>query len=266
MRAVVRDWILAAARVGPIRRLVLTVHLRRKRQRRALHPFDREMGIRAGGFVSPSLLFPHRSDADRPAGYLGCMPGTARRIIECIPDPADWSFVDLGCGMGRALVVASGFPFRSVIGIECNADLVRIARANAARIAKRFPNRVLIEVERGDAARPPVRGATVLFMYHPFGPGVMTRLLDHVEASIRPEDRLLLVYLNPVCGGQVDARRSFRRWRAEILAHDATDRVHSNDAGDAVVIWYVGERSPTAMRGADRRIVVEGAARAGLLD
>ena len=41
-------------------------------------------------------------------------------------------FVDLGCGKGRALLLASRFPFKEIIGVELSATLCEIARRNIA--------------------------------------------------------------------------------------------------------------------------------------
>lgn len=47
--------------------------------------------------------------------------------------PPDWSrfsFVDLGCGKGRALLLASRHPFLQILGVELDSNLARTARAN----------------------------------------------------------------------------------------------------------------------------------------
>ena len=44
----------------------------------------------------------------------------------------EFTFVDLGAGMGRAMLLASEYPFRAVLEVEINATLARIARKNAA--------------------------------------------------------------------------------------------------------------------------------------
>lgn len=43
------------------------------------------------------------------------------------------SFVDLGCGKGRALILAAQLPFREVIGVEVSPVLSRIASDNVAK-------------------------------------------------------------------------------------------------------------------------------------
>src|SRR5215211_9528844 len=39
-------------------------------------------------------------------------------------------FVDYGSGLGRAVLVAAGFPFRRVMGVELSTEMTDRARAN----------------------------------------------------------------------------------------------------------------------------------------
>src|SRR5207245_5268496 len=45
--------------------------------------------------------------------------------------PSQLTFVDFGCGKGRALVLAAEHGFRRVLGIECDAQLFAAAQRNA---------------------------------------------------------------------------------------------------------------------------------------
>jgi predicted RNA methylase len=47
-------------------------------------------------------------------------------------------FLDLGCGMGRAVIMAAMRPFRRVIGVELIPDLCRIANDNIRRSSSRL--------------------------------------------------------------------------------------------------------------------------------
>src|SRR5689334_6318907 len=43
---------------------------------------------------------------------------------------ADFTFIDLGSGKGRTLMMASDYPFRRIFGLELLPDLDRIAQEN----------------------------------------------------------------------------------------------------------------------------------------
>ena len=46
----------------------------------------------------------------------------------------DFTFIDLGCGKGRVLLMASDYPFKKIIGVEFMPELHRAAQKNIARL------------------------------------------------------------------------------------------------------------------------------------
>jgi hypothetical protein len=132
-----RHFIYKAAGVPALRGLALAAHnlLHRDRPWMRPHPFDQENGIDTGGFV-PSRLMPTGHDADQHStAYAGCQPSCLRAAISAIPTPDQTIFMDLGCGKGRALIVASEWPFRQILGVELSPRLARAAQKNAKIIA-----------------------------------------------------------------------------------------------------------------------------------
>ncbi len=108
-------------------------------------------------------------------------------------DPAAYTFIDLGCGKGRQLLVAAACGFRRVVGVEFSAKLTKIARRNASIM--KFEN---IEVVTGDAAAfqfddPRI----VIYMFNPFTAEVMSRVLYNLHFANLAE--LIVIYENPSC-------------------------------------------------------------------
>lgn len=93
------------------------------------------------------------------------------------------SFVDIGCGKGKACFYASRFGFSRVVGVDFDPRLVEAAEANKA--AFRYPAEA-IEFLVGDAADylVPEDGALV-FMFNPFDASVMERFLERNAARLR---------------------------------------------------------------------------------
>ena len=113
-------------------------------------------------------------------------------------DPARFTFVDLGCGKGRALIMAWELKFRRIIGVEIVPELADIARANLTRLG------VSAEVRTIDAlffVFPPE--PVVLFLYNPFGTEVVEAVIESLRAGDVPE--LFIVYKNPRYGSLLDA-------------------------------------------------------------
>ena len=180
--------------------------------------------MRTAGYVPWWLLGEAGHARESNLGYGGCQPSCLRRALSTVTDQERYTFLDLGCGKGRGLIVASEFSFRRVMGIEIDAALCRICRANAAAIRARFPARPVIEVSEGDAtvlALPP--GDLVVFIYHAFGLALLQRLVERL--MVAGESRsLFVIYQNPVFGHVLDGQSGMRRWFAETVACEADER------------------------------------------
>jgi hypothetical protein len=88
-----------------------------------VHPFDARYGVDTGGLIGGGeLRSGHRNDVFNTA-YYGMSPSRFQWVMECwIADRShaaleNYSFVDLGCGKGRAVMMASAFGFREVVGL-----------------------------------------------------------------------------------------------------------------------------------------------------
>ncbi|HEU5458614.1 MAG TPA: class I SAM-dependent methyltransferase [Terracidiphilus sp.] len=183
------------------------------------HPFDEEFGVRTSGLVAGRhLKSGHRHDRHATA-YFGVAPSVFRQLMErwrrSRPEARleEFTFLDAGAGMGRALLLAGEMPFRGVIGVELNGTLARIARRNAASWKKAGRARTAIKVMCADAAelRFPA-GMCVLFLFNPFGSAVMRKLTERVAAQFsgRPGE-LDLIYVNHEQEGVLETARGFVR-------------------------------------------------------
>ena len=175
------------------------------------HPFDVAYGVDTGGLVWGEGL----EDAPRgkagywATGYYGISPSAFTRALMRLD--LEWSrfaFVDVGCGKGRAILLALRFPFRRVLGVELSPGLAAVAASNLERF--RAPWRlsdVPAEAVAGDATEFPVpEGPVMFFLYHPFAAPVMRRFLQHVtEAAKREPREMILLYANPELGAMVGA-------------------------------------------------------------
>ena len=146
-----------------------------------------------------------------PPGELGIAPSghayqasPERKIVSAIRSlPIEFrkfTFIDLGSGKGRVLVVAARFRFRQIIGVEISAALCRVASENT----RRFPN---VSIVCGDAGgyRLPA-GACVVYLGNPFEAEVMAAVLGNVEERWkRDPSPIYLVYLVPECRRLLDA-------------------------------------------------------------
>ena len=168
-----------------------------------VHPFDRKHGVHTSGLIPGRFLKTgHRHDRHSTA-YFGVAPSVFHELVRrwqrtrpCA-SIQDITFVDVGAGMGRAMLLAAEFPFRKVTGIELNPILARIARQNL-RIWRSNGRRAPMRIVSGDALdmRSP-KGPTLVFLFNPFGAPVMRRFLPNLAKSFADRPcQLDLLYVN----------------------------------------------------------------------
>lgn len=183
------------------------------------HPFDAAYGVRTSGLVVGRALTSGHPHDQHATAYYGVAPSVFQSLIKrwIKSRPAgrlqETTFVDIGAGMGRGLLLAAEMPFRSVIGVELNPVLARIARRNLTLWRKSGRALASMRLMEGDAAEftwP--EGACVAFLFNPFASVVMRRLLISLENQFahRP-DELDLLYVNNEQEGVLETRRS-RGW------------------------------------------------------
>lgn len=168
------------------------------------HPFDAQFGVKTSGLVAGRHLKSGHPHDRHSTAYYGVAPSVFHALVKrwqkTTPPAslAETTFVDLGAGMGRALLLASTLNFKSVIGVELHPLLVSIARGNARLWRASGRERSAIRIVQDDAvefALPP--GPVVVFLFNPFGATVLRRLLKSWrKAASRMPGHLDLLYVN----------------------------------------------------------------------
>jgi predicted RNA methylase len=129
-----------------------------------------------------------------------------RRILAGVRvDPREYTFVDLGSGKGRAVLLAATYGFAKVIGVELSDELHTIAQRNVRRFTNRVSSLSPIELVCGDARTYELpRRNLVVFLYNPFIGEVLEDVARQVETFLSSERAdLWLLYRNPQCADRV---------------------------------------------------------------
>ena len=183
------------------------------------HPFDIANGVRTSGLVAGRhLKSGHRHDRHATA-YYGVAPSLFQSLIRRwqrrgLAVPTDEiSFIDVGAGMGRGLLLAAEMRFREVVGVELNPVLVGIARRNAgvwrALGRARSPMRICC-ADAVEFRLPP--GPCLAFLFNPFGGPVMRRFLKKLAAEFEGRrGQLDLLYVNNEQEAVFEQASGFRR-------------------------------------------------------
>jgi predicted RNA methylase len=168
------------------------------------HPFDVEFGVRTSGLIAGRhLKSGHRHDRHSTA-YFGVAPSVFRSLMRRwqrtrgAASLQDFTFVDVGAGMGRAVLLAAESPFKAVVGVELHPGLAAIARKNLTVWRKADRARAPMKVICVDAVEfewP--MGPCLAFLFNPFGAAVMRRMLKALAKSFKGrEGELDLLYVN----------------------------------------------------------------------
>jgi SAM-dependent methyltransferase len=251
----------SGGRIPVIRQMMTILHGVRHRRDPWMkrHPFDISYGTTTSGTLPPWLLRSGDFADAHITGYAGCQPSCLRQALSVIPQAEVYTFLDFGCGKGRALIIASETPFKRILGVELAAGLVKVARRNTRIIRRRHPRRTPIEIVQGDATTIPLpEGNLVIFLYHPFGPELVARMLSRLVDAVAGNKRaIFLIYENPVYGKMVDSTQKFTRWYCDNVPCSASEAGFAPDDSESVVIWRIATTMPISPReGATKPIVI----------
>lgn len=141
----------------------------------------------------------------------------------------EFTFVDIGAGMGRAVLLAGEYPFRKVTGVELHPTLARIARRNATVWRATGKIRAPIRIVCRDAVefRFPA-GPCVAFLFNPFAGTVLRRLLTGLanDFAARPGE-LDILYVNNEHESVLEQQAGFAR-----LFHGQVQRTRADAIAD----------------------------------
>jgi SAM-dependent methyltransferase len=111
-------------------------------------------------------------------------------------DVSRLTFVDLGSGKGRAVLVAARRPFVRAVGIEHSGTLHAAALRNLEAVTSRGPLACPVHFFCGDAASHPLPdGPLLVYLYNPFGPEVVAKVLARLHGR-----EVRIAYVNPLEG------------------------------------------------------------------
>jgi SAM-dependent methyltransferase len=178
------------------------------------------------------------TDGRLPGDYVGdaiqyepTNPATVHHVMRSLSIAyEDFELIDVGCGKGRTILLASDYPFARITGIELSPVTSEIAKRNIATYTSREPETLRcrnIHVLCANAVDFAVPDANVVFfMFNPFVRDVFSRFIEHVHraAEAHPQRKFLLAYVNPwQCEASLEASGYFSR----VAEHQVIPRVWS---------------------------------------
>ncbi len=187
--------------------------------------FDRKHGTMTS---RASVLTAGGEPVRRGTGYHPAAEAEFREMLTRLPIRyEEHTFVDIGAGVGKTLLMASEWPFHRIVGVELGDRLVSVARDNIAAYRSSRQKCHDISVMHADALEYELpTDPTVLFLFNPFGGLTMGRFVDRVRLQRSAAGQLHVIYYNPqhpehfaadafapvACGLGLQGRYRIYRW------------------------------------------------------
>jgi SAM-dependent methyltransferase len=226
---------------GTGRVMIERVVSRRELEAMPVHPFDVEFGVNTSGFVGAWELEGYGPNQRYSNPYYGVPPSRLREALRRWKQMVEgegramdeFTFVDIGCGKGRAMMIASEMEFREVVGLELSSELVDIARRNLERWEQMGRAHSPLRVVEGDAtaAELPAR-SWLIFIYNSFQAPVMRKMLERLETiAAEVSGTIFLLYVVPEQEGVIAEFPCFKLLWSEVIPlspeEEMVDRVSS---------------------------------------
>jgi len=140
-----------------------------------------------------------------------------------------FTFIDLGSGKGRTLLMASDFPFRRIVGVELLPELHQIALENLRCYKSKSQKCWALEAVCGDATEFSFPAEPlVLYLFNPLPEPGLRRVVANLKNSLRARPReVYVLYHNPLLEHVLTAS-------AGLTKLDGTEQYSVYSAGKAV--------------------------------
>jgi SAM-dependent methyltransferase len=186
----------------------------RRRQRYGDADYDWDHRVNT---TSAAVSWPDRLLGVFHSPYQPTEPALFHEMLEALHqqglDFREFTFIDLGSGKGRTLLLASDYPFRRILGVELLPALHQIAQENLQKYHSESQKCFTLESICADAtAFPFPAGPTVLYLFNPFPESGLRRTLANLEQSLRQNPRRVYVlYHNPLLENVIGASAAFTK-------------------------------------------------------
>jgi len=175
--------------------------------------FDWQHGVSTCGDANLANLTLVGRNTDHGVFYHPAHPKLLFELFNSLKiDFTAYTFVDLGSGKGRPLLVASEFPFSEVIGVEFAAELHEIASQNIQRYkskTQRCKNVRSVNLDAAEFEMPLT--PLVLYLFNPFRPAVLIPVLQRLQRSLESHPRdVTFFYLAPFHSGLIEQHTALR--------------------------------------------------------
>jgi hypothetical protein len=186
--------------VAPIRLLREYLDAKAVYSPRSRDPFDLAHDVETSQRIHQSDLRVDSSNWAHGVGYWPCPETVVRQALAALPICHEqFTFVDLGSGKGRVLLMASDYPFARIIGVEYAPELNEASMENLRRYRSESQKCRKIEAVCQDMTMFELPDTPlVVFLYNPATEAVMRIVAGNImNAALECLREIWVIYVTP---------------------------------------------------------------------
>jgi len=178
------------------------------------YAFDLRYGTDTATRVDLQDLQIESGNKRRGVNYMPTHAGPFSKLIRALDLPKEGVFVDLGCGKGKILLLASQYGFKRLVGVEFSHELCEAARRNADIFQMKTGIAADIVIVELDVVEYEIEeDQNVFFLFNPFDDVVLRRTLGNIVSSFERKPRMIwLIYNHPTCSDIIDQQSCFSKF------------------------------------------------------
>lgn len=167
--------------------------------------------LKSTGFHNLTKLKKQAEELEHSTIYMPASFDLLELCFEKIDLKKSRHFLDIGCGMGRTIVVAAYFGAKKITGIDVAKNLIAEAKKNIAILQNQMPD-LDISCQLQNAYYYEIKDdVDVIFLFNPFDEYVMEAVVENILESLeRKKRKINIVYLNPMAK-QCFTERGFKQ-------------------------------------------------------
>lgn len=162
--------------------------------------FDWRHGTETERVVDSDQFEATLANRDHAVRYKATKARPFLALLRHLNLPEGSTFVDVGSGKGRVLLLAAQQKFRRVVGVEFSPSLCERAKQNIDIFSRRARSLAPIEVIQADITLHEWGGdENVFYLYNPFDAVILARFVENLGRSLAASPRQAwLIYSAPV--------------------------------------------------------------------
>lgn len=161
--------------------------------------YEKQLGINTHSIVNLTNLTLAGESSEQNHHYQGASYFILFSVFSKLPESVKQNtFIDFGCGKGRALFVAEQCGFTKLVGVDIAKELIEDANANKL-VYKPKDIKSEITFIFNDATKYEIpNDACVFYFFNPFGEEILLQVINNIKVSVKENPRkIYCIYLNP---------------------------------------------------------------------